>query len=290
MRSLDKKGRRLFEKTYGSIPIGYDVHHKDGNHDNNSLDNLILIKSKYHLAWHGVDAYCKALHKNWQRRPLYARPKTLDFGLYLARFDNDGRSSIILKPQEPRRFKIKWKSPKYKVRKAETKFNYGLSSFKHNALDEAYKYFEETIGLAPELLDAWYYKGLILYKQGENSEALECFKKVTKTRSKFAFAWNIMGNALHKLSFDNEALLCYDKTLELRPTLVEAWYDKGDLFLDSNNLSEALSCYERGMGIDAGYADSWYFKGVSLMKQGFKEDAFKCLMKGEEIQRQELAF
>ena len=45
--------RKLWIKQYGEIPKDgdgrpYEIHHKDGNHSNNSLDNLVCIPIKEH--------------------------------------------------------------------------------------------------------------------------------------------------------------------------------------------------------------------------------------------------
>lgn len=44
--------RYLWEKAHGEIPEGYEIHHKDHNPLNNELDNLELIESEAHKAYH----------------------------------------------------------------------------------------------------------------------------------------------------------------------------------------------------------------------------------------------
>lgn len=46
--------RFVWEKHYGKIPKGYEVHHKDENKHNYSIDNLILIESKEHHRYHAL--------------------------------------------------------------------------------------------------------------------------------------------------------------------------------------------------------------------------------------------
>jgi len=55
--SYIKKGvRNLHRYKYkcevGEIPIGYDIHHKDGNHLNNEISNLVAQNSKEHRSYH----------------------------------------------------------------------------------------------------------------------------------------------------------------------------------------------------------------------------------------------
>lgn len=49
--------RKLWENHYGPIPVdeegfSYEIHHKDGNHSNDSLDNLQLVSIREHLQIH----------------------------------------------------------------------------------------------------------------------------------------------------------------------------------------------------------------------------------------------
>ena len=44
--------RLLFEKYYGKIPKGYQIHHKDKNRVNNCICNLSLLKKEDHLKLH----------------------------------------------------------------------------------------------------------------------------------------------------------------------------------------------------------------------------------------------
>jgi hypothetical protein len=49
--------RKIWEKHFGPIPkdtkgFSYEIHHKDGNHKNNSLDNLVCVTIEEHLKIH----------------------------------------------------------------------------------------------------------------------------------------------------------------------------------------------------------------------------------------------
>lgn len=96
-RSLDKKGRRLYEKTYGPIPKGFHVHHIDGDHSNNSLDNLMLIKGSDHQAYHNLKKLAEDIKEDWNNRPKWARPKILSSGPFVCNFNDDGSNKIVHK-------------------------------------------------------------------------------------------------------------------------------------------------------------------------------------------------
>ena len=44
--------RTIWEKEYGKIPDGYEIHHKDGNRKNNSIENLMCVSLEEHYNIH----------------------------------------------------------------------------------------------------------------------------------------------------------------------------------------------------------------------------------------------
>ena len=53
--------RDLWESIYGAIPEGYDIHHKDGDKQNNVIENLQCLSKADHsrMATHGQNQYTK---------------------------------------------------------------------------------------------------------------------------------------------------------------------------------------------------------------------------------------
>jgi len=53
------KSHKILENTYGiKVATGFVVHHKDGNHKNNELENLVVLTISGHRKWHqNVDRY-----------------------------------------------------------------------------------------------------------------------------------------------------------------------------------------------------------------------------------------
>ncbi len=96
-RGLSKKGRRLYEKTHGKIPKGFHVHHKDGDHSNNSLENLMLMRGSDHLAYHNLKQLAEDIKEDWNKRPIWARLKILSSGPFVCNFNDDGSNKIVHK-------------------------------------------------------------------------------------------------------------------------------------------------------------------------------------------------
>ena len=47
--------RYVYERAYGTIPTGYEVHHIDHNRNNNEPENLKLVTVEEHKRIHGND-------------------------------------------------------------------------------------------------------------------------------------------------------------------------------------------------------------------------------------------
>ena len=47
--------RQMWYDAYGEIPVGYQVHHKDRNAFNNTLNNFELKESKWHASYHAKE-------------------------------------------------------------------------------------------------------------------------------------------------------------------------------------------------------------------------------------------
>jgi hypothetical protein len=44
--------RKIYEQHHGKIPKGYHIHHKDGNRNNNSIENLVCLSPEEHFMVH----------------------------------------------------------------------------------------------------------------------------------------------------------------------------------------------------------------------------------------------
>ena len=71
--------RYMWMKYHGDIPKGFEVHHKDGNKDNNEIDNLELLTKSDHLAWHAENIPDDLLEKWRVNLEKKARPKAIEW-------------------------------------------------------------------------------------------------------------------------------------------------------------------------------------------------------------------
>ena len=54
--------RREWRKHHGPVPVGFFIHHIDGNKQNNSIENLELVTAKDHKRIHGG---CELRNGEW---------------------------------------------------------------------------------------------------------------------------------------------------------------------------------------------------------------------------------
>jgi hypothetical protein len=58
--SADQNHRKIYENHFGKITKGNEIHHIDGNHYNDVIDNLMEVTRKEHKFLHKkVNAYLK---------------------------------------------------------------------------------------------------------------------------------------------------------------------------------------------------------------------------------------
>jgi len=64
--------RWIYQKHYGPIPKGYDIHHRDGDHGNCDISNLVAVTLQEHYDIHfaqGDTAACQAIAMRMSRPP-----------------------------------------------------------------------------------------------------------------------------------------------------------------------------------------------------------------------------
>lgn len=47
-----KQYRRLYKKSVGDIPKGFEIHHIDGDRENNKIENLLMLPKELHTEYH----------------------------------------------------------------------------------------------------------------------------------------------------------------------------------------------------------------------------------------------
>lgn len=67
--------RLVYEAFVGDIPKGFDVHHKDGNKQNNRVENLVAISEYEHHLMHAAEN--PNIYQGMRNYNKYIRPKAI---------------------------------------------------------------------------------------------------------------------------------------------------------------------------------------------------------------------
>lgn len=113
----DGKDTRMPEHRWIMQELGYDinnkhVHHKDGNHLNNSLDNLCIMSSKEHIKLHNLDKIENGSHPFLNLTSESIKKRTTDFSKTWKELDDTKKqewkrkNSDALKIENKKRIKL----------------------------------------------------------------------------------------------------------------------------------------------------------------------------------------
>ena len=91
-----KKHRKIFVENYGLIPEGYDIHHIDGNHDNNDPINLKAVSLQEHFDIHYSQGDYAAANRIAQRMGMSKEERSKICSLAAIKANNEGRCGFKL--------------------------------------------------------------------------------------------------------------------------------------------------------------------------------------------------
>ena len=91
-----KKHRKIFVKNYGPIPEGYDIHHIDGNHDNNDPVNLKAVSLQEHFDIHYSQGDYAAANRIAQRMGMSKEERSKICSLAAIKANKEGRCGFKL--------------------------------------------------------------------------------------------------------------------------------------------------------------------------------------------------
>jgi hypothetical protein len=88
--------RKIFVKNYGSIPEGYDIHHIDGNHNNNLPNNLKAVSLQEHFDIHYSQGDYAAANRIAQRMGMSREERSLLASLAATKANKEGKCGFGL--------------------------------------------------------------------------------------------------------------------------------------------------------------------------------------------------
>lgn len=98
----------------------------------------------------------------------------------------------------------------------------GVALYQLGSFNEALRFFDQALGIDPDLPDALVFKGLIYSKYDKHTEALALYDRALVINPGFIQAWYAQCLTLAIQQKYAESILAYEKILHLDPKLVDA--------------------------------------------------------------------
>lgn len=93
--------RKLYEKTFGiKIPRDYDIHHIDGDHNNDSLDNLLLLPRDLHAELHHAEDMFRRMMEVGNLKDFHSMPAHINVTILEDLADAIDQVSVWMKAKD----------------------------------------------------------------------------------------------------------------------------------------------------------------------------------------------
>ena len=123
--------------------------------------------------------------------------------------------------------------------------------------------FADIIEKTPENEFGYYGMGGALMLENNYSEALKFFDKSIAIRSDYVDALNNRGTVRHHLGDFKGALEDYNKTISLKPDYSDAYYNRGISLSCLGRFKEAINDYDKAIQLNSEKLDIWGNRGVA---------------------------
>ena len=145
---------------------------------------------------------------------------------------------------------------------AWTSYRIGTAFLASSQHEEAKKYYEKAVTLAPYILDFRMKLASLYALQEDFQAAMEAYEWVLQEFPKMESAWCNLGYIHLKLGDSKQALSCYDKSLALNPNHIQTLLNMAALNLFNNNKEIAIQFLKRVLSIQ-----SDNYKAQSLLNE-----------------------
>jgi tetratricopeptide (TPR) repeat protein len=151
--------------------------------------------------------------------------------------------------------------------------NLGFTLSERREFEEAIKYCEASLKIAPRFAEAYNTIGCARLGQKKPELALPAFEQAVIWRPNSALYRNNQGTALHELERYREAVLTYEGALQLEPDYADAHYNLGNSLRALGQSTNAIASYERAIALRPNLADAHLNLGYELLQLGRRVEA-----------------
>jgi len=149
---------------------------------------------------------------------------------------------------------------------------YGLlaaSASELGRFDEAVRYREEAVGIAPEDPALWRDLGIARRRAGAEREAVTCFREALRLDPTDAAGVGLeLGRALKTLGETQRAVDAYRDAVARHPGCPELWSDLAILYSDLGLFAESDEAVRQAIRLKPNNAAAWHTIATNTLKQG----------------------
>jgi len=153
-----------------------------------------------------------------------------------------------------------------------------MSNFGQNSgnIEEAIAFYEKTISLNPQHLEAQQNLGNLFAVNGNFAAAISCYQEVLKLNPQSASLHNNLGNCFLAINQITEAISAYEKAISLNPNYPEAIYNLGNAWRLKGDLAAAKKYYEKTISWQPNFTEAHNNLGLVLQEEGCLTAAIDC--------------
>ena len=152
--------------------------------------------------------------------------------------------------------------------------NLALALLEDGRSDEAHKYMQVAVNLAPDSARVNYNLGYILLQKGEVDTAIRHFKHALKFNSKYFLAHYHLAIALMQSGKLDDAIVHYQIALDLVPNSKNVLNDLANVMVAQGRISEAVSFYAKALRLAPDDPEIHNNLGVAMIRiQKFEKAA-----------------
>ena len=159
----------------------------------------------------------------------------------------------------------------------------GVCYGRNNQLKKAKKYFEHSININPNFIDAHYNLGKTLKKLKDFSGSIISYKKAIELKPNYAEAYNNLGNIYKEINQLSLANFNYTKAIEIKPFLFEAYYNLGNIKKDLGKITESIHYYKKAINLNPNYAEAYNELGGAQIDIGKLKNGILSYKKAIEL-------
>ncbi len=139
--------------------------------------------------------------------------------------------------------------------------------------DNAVKWINQALVLAPDFADAHYNLGLIYYGQGNHCDAIDRYQQAIAVKPDFAEAHSNLGVVLKDQGRFNEAEESIRQALILKPDFAMALTNLANLYNELARQEETIALCRQALALEPDLAEAHNNLGVALKELGQLDEA-----------------